>query len=103
MLPWSQVTSLPTYIRLFLTILESPVLHVFNVPTSFCFFLFLFSTTYLLLLIPPLPHSLSVWGPQEWSQEFYVLLMNMDPDRDHLRSAPTSVGLQGAGLVVISV
>lgn len=64
--PRSQVVSLYTYISLFSTTLESPVLHLFIVPTSFCFplVLFLFSTTYLLLLmiLPRVSESLASSG-----------------------------------------
>jgi hypothetical protein len=35
--PWSQVALPATHIRLFLTTLQSPVLPLFIVPTSFCF------------------------------------------------------------------
>ena len=56
---------------LFLTTLESPVLPLFIVPTSFCFSLFHFSSTYLfLLMIPRVSECLEL--PQEWSQDYYI-------------------------------
>ena len=68
--PWSQVASLATHIRLFLTTLESPVLPFFIVPTFL--FLFHFSTTCLFLLVTP-KVSESLGSASGWFQEFYAL------------------------------
>lgn len=64
-------------------------LQFFAVPTSpFCFSLPLLHHLLASLNVPP--PSLNVWAPQEWSQEFYVLLMHLAPGRDPLTSALTS-------------
>lgn len=51
--PWSQLAFQVTHTRLFLSTLSSPVLPLFILSTSFCFFLFHFSTIYLLVLVAP--------------------------------------------------
>lgn len=61
-------------IKLFLTALESPVLPLLIVPTSFSFFLFHFSTAYLLILMVP-GVSGCLGSSQEWPQECYALLV----------------------------
>lgn len=73
-----------THSRLYLTIWKSPVLPLFIVPTSSCFFFFHFSATYLLLLVAPrLPECLG--SSQEWLRSSLCLLCIIAPDRNHLR------------------
>lgn len=69
------VASLATHIGLFLITLKSPVLSLFIVLTFFCFLFFYFSTTYLLLLVAP-RISECLESFQEWSWEYYDVLMH---------------------------
>lgn len=74
-----QVVSPATHISLFLTTIKSSVLPFFIVPTSFCFCLFHFSTTYLFLLVAP--------GVSECSPECYAPSCIMLSSRGHLRNS----------------
>jgi hypothetical protein len=77
--PWSQVTSLATHVRLFLTTLESPLLPVFIMSTSFCFS---FSSTSLPLTCTGVSDFMG--SSQEWSQECMSHLGLMVPSRGYL-------------------
>lgn len=76
-LPWSQVATLTANIQLSLTPFKSPVLPVFIVPTSLYFFLFHFSTTYLLLVVPGVSEGLG--SSQEWCQSGSCFWLTLAP------------------------
>lgn len=84
------------HIRLFLTTLESSVLPLDIVHTSFCLFLYLSITSLLILAVPRASGCLGL------SQECYAPHpCHVVPDRSYLRLAP-QMGLCGAGLEVVS-
>lgn len=87
-----RVTSPATHMKLFLTILESPVLYLSIDPTSFCFFfLFHFFTIYLLLLLA-LRLSGYLMSSQEWFWSVISNLRSMMLSRVHLQHELLSSG-----------
>lgn len=77
--PLSQVASLATHIRSFLTIFKSPVVDLFIMPTYFCF-------SSISLPFTPLKDTrgLSVWCCLSSGQECYILLLNYGARPGHL-------------------
>ena len=86
--PWSQVASPATHIRLFLNTLDSPVLPLFIVLTSFCFSFSSISPT--LTCSSACLGSLSVWGHlRSGLGSAMPCLSGVVLGRDHLKPAPT--------------
>ena len=93
--PWS------THIRLLLTTLESPVLPLLILHTSYCFFFFHLSTTCLLILVVP-GVSGCLGSSQKWSQECTVQFMQCGTWHGSSQAWSASPGLHSDGLVVVS-